>query len=183
MKSLQVVSFIPRPRHNSCRNGMCGNVWFLHGYLDISYVSWDKSKNLCPCGNCTFPSEVHHRNLGSCLVLPRPWWCTSMRNVNTLHRHGFLQYLLTAAPHADRWTHASVNLKHVDGSIMPVGWRWTSNMEKWCQMARRYGDVDQLETAIRLLRPQSVLVKAVVAASASTLTFDSNLDKIVWQMI
>ena len=57
--------FIPWSRHNSCRKRVCGNVWFPHGCLDVSYRSWDKSKNPWPCGNCTFPNLMHHQNLES----------------------------------------------------------------------------------------------------------------------
>ena len=31
----------------------------------LSYTSWDKSKNPCPCGNHIFPNLVHHQNLDS----------------------------------------------------------------------------------------------------------------------
>ena len=40
-------------------------MWFLHGCLDVSYRSWHKSKNPCPCGNHTFLNLVHHQNLES----------------------------------------------------------------------------------------------------------------------
>ena len=32
-----LINFIPQPRHNSCRKGVCGKVQFLHGYFDVSY--------------------------------------------------------------------------------------------------------------------------------------------------
>ncbi len=60
--------FIPRPRQTSCRKGVCRNA-FLHGCLDASYRSWDKSKNSGLCENHTFP-----------------------------HRHGFLLYLYIYYP-------------------------------------------------------------------------------------
>ena len=41
------------PKHNSCRKWVCRNVQLLHGCLDVSYRSWDKSKNACPCRNRT----------------------------------------------------------------------------------------------------------------------------------
>ena len=59
-----VKDFIPWPRHNSCRKGVFGNVSSSHGCLDVSYRSWDKSKNSCPCRTRTFPNEVHHQTLG-----------------------------------------------------------------------------------------------------------------------
>ena len=74
---------IPWPRHNSCRKEVCGNVWLPHGCLDVSYRSWDKSKNPYLCINCTFPNLVHHHLEGTVwgLALPRPYWCTSLGNV------------------------------------------------------------------------------------------------------
>ncbi len=57
--------FIPWLRHNPCWKGVCGNVWFPNGCLDVSYRSQDKSKNPCQCGNCTFSNLVHHQNLES----------------------------------------------------------------------------------------------------------------------
>ena len=58
------------------KKGVCGNVWFPHGCLDVSYRSWDKSKNPCLCGTHTFPSSVHHQNLKSTQTaasyFPRP---------------------------------------------------------------------------------------------------------------
>ena len=45
-----------------CRNEMCGNVRFLHGWLVDGfsnvwrYSSWDKSKNSCLCRDRTFPN-------------------------------------------------------------------------------------------------------------------------------
>ncbi len=61
----QYWHFIPWPRHNSCRKGVCGNVWFLHGCCDVSYRSCDKNNNPRPCGNHTFSNSVHHQNLES----------------------------------------------------------------------------------------------------------------------
>ena len=58
-----LVTFIPWPRHNSCRKGVCGNAQFLHGRLSVSHRSWDKSKNPCLCGKHTFPNLVQHQNL------------------------------------------------------------------------------------------------------------------------
>ena len=63
LRNFDFCNIIPWPRNNSCEKRVCGNVWFPHGCLDVSYGSWDKSKNPCPCANHTFPSEVHHRNL------------------------------------------------------------------------------------------------------------------------
>ena len=59
------ILIIPRPRHNSCRKGVCRNASFPNGCLHVSYGSWDKSKNTCPCENCTFPNSVHRQNLES----------------------------------------------------------------------------------------------------------------------
>ena len=56
---------IPWPRHNSRRKGMCGNVQFPQGCLDVSYKSWDKSKNPCRCTIHTFLYSVHHHGLES----------------------------------------------------------------------------------------------------------------------
>ncbi len=42
---------------------VCGNAQFLHGCFDVSYRSWDYSKNPCTCGNRTLPKQVHHRGL------------------------------------------------------------------------------------------------------------------------
>ena len=58
-------TFIPWWRHNSFWKGVCGNVQFLHGCIDVSYRSWDKSKNPCLCRNPIFPNVVHHQNLES----------------------------------------------------------------------------------------------------------------------
>ena len=61
------LAFIPWPRHNSCRKGVCGNVWFLYGWLDVcnhlNHRSWDKSKN--PCESQTFANPIHHHYLES----------------------------------------------------------------------------------------------------------------------
>ncbi len=65
MHLLYRLFFISWPRHNSCRKGVCRNVQFPHGCLDVSYRSRDESKNPCPCRNCTFPNSVHHQNLES----------------------------------------------------------------------------------------------------------------------
>ncbi len=61
----KVLAFIPWPRHNSCRKGVCRKARFLHGCFDVTYRSWDKSMNLCLWRNCTFPNKVHHQNLKS----------------------------------------------------------------------------------------------------------------------
>ena len=64
----------------TCRKGVCGKVQFLHGCLDVSYTSWDRSKNSCLCGNCTFLKEVPHQNLestqsaASCFPRPNVHW-------------------------------------------------------------------------------------------------------------
>ena len=42
-----------------------GKCAILHGCLNGSYRSWDKSKNPCPCGNSTFPNSVYYLNLES----------------------------------------------------------------------------------------------------------------------
>ena len=67
---------IPWPRHNLCRKGACGNVWFLHGCFDVFHRSWDKGRNPCLCRNHTFPNLVHHQNLESirpvALCFPAP---------------------------------------------------------------------------------------------------------------
>ena len=47
------------------QKGVCGNAWFPHGCLDVSYMSWDKSENPCLCGNHTFLNLVHHYHLES----------------------------------------------------------------------------------------------------------------------
>ena len=66
----------PMIKTQSMQKRVCGNVWFPYGCLDVSYMSWDKSKKPCPCGNNTFPNEVHHQNLEStqlaALYFPRP---------------------------------------------------------------------------------------------------------------
>ncbi len=49
----------------TCRKGVCRNVQFPHGCLDVSYRSWNKSNKPCPCRDCTFPNLVHHQNLES----------------------------------------------------------------------------------------------------------------------
>ena len=56
---------IPWPRYNSCRKGVCGNVQFPHGCLDVSYRPWDRSKNPCLYINHTFRNSMHHQNLES----------------------------------------------------------------------------------------------------------------------
>ena len=71
-------------KNNPYRNGVCENVWILHGCLDVSYRSWDKTKNPWRCWNCTFPNSVHHQNhavtwpVTSCLPGPddAPQWET-----------------------------------------------------------------------------------------------------------
>ena len=76
-------SIIPWPKHISCRKGVCRNVWFLHGCLDVSYCyrSWDKTASSEP-----------GKHLACGLMLPRPWWYTTLGNVQYLHGYGFLLY-------------------------------------------------------------------------------------------
>ena len=57
--------FIPWPRHNSCRKGVCGNAWFPHNCLAVFYRSGHKIMNPCLCRNRTCPNLVHHQNLES----------------------------------------------------------------------------------------------------------------------
>ena len=61
----QKKTFIPWPRHDSYRKGVCENVQFPHCCLDVSYRSWDESKNTCPCRNHRFPNLVHYQILES----------------------------------------------------------------------------------------------------------------------
>ena len=49
----------------NCIKKLCGNAQFLHGCLNVSYRSWDKSTNPCSCTNRTFPNSVHHQILES----------------------------------------------------------------------------------------------------------------------
>ena len=60
-----VTTIIQWPRRNSCRKEVCGHVWFLYGCLNVSYRSWDTSKNPCLWGDRTFPNKVQHQGLGS----------------------------------------------------------------------------------------------------------------------
>ena len=82
--------FIPQPRHSSCRKRVCGNVCFLHGWLDVfthlHHRLWDESKN--PLGASSAPRM--HSACG--LVLSRLWWPTSLGNVWFPHRYQFLIY-------------------------------------------------------------------------------------------
>ena len=43
--------------------GVCRSMQFPHGCLDVPPMSWDKSKNPCPCRNHTFSNSVHQENL------------------------------------------------------------------------------------------------------------------------
>ena len=61
-KNEQDRPFIPCLRHNSCRKRVC-RMLFPHGCFDVSYTSWNKSKNPGLCRNCTFPNSMHHQNL------------------------------------------------------------------------------------------------------------------------
>ena len=72
-------SFISWSKHNSYRKVVCGYVWFLHDCLDVSYMSWDISKNQSPCGNHTTQlsaSSEPWKHSACGLMLPKPWRCT-----------------------------------------------------------------------------------------------------------
>ena len=68
------LGFIPWPRPNSCRKGVCRNARFLHGCFDVSYRSWNASSDPGKHSACS-------------LMLRRPWRCTLLRNVRFLHGH------------------------------------------------------------------------------------------------
>ena len=50
-------------------------------------------------------SSAHGKHSACDLILPRPWWCTSLGNVRFLHWHGFLlHYLMTIVRiSVERW--------------------------------------------------------------------------------
>ncbi len=75
---------------------VCRNVQFLHGCLDVSYRSWDKSKNSYPYGNHKIPNSVHHQNLESTQpadsCFPVPDNAPQLGYARFHLRHGFLLY-------------------------------------------------------------------------------------------
>ena len=113
--NVSIISiFIPRPRHNSCRKGVCRKVWFPHGCSHVSYRSWDKSRNLCPCRNRTFPNSVHNQNqehtrpVASCFPGPDDAPCWEMSNF--LHGHGSLLCFLVVHEINLQWKLATWHL-------------------------------------------------------------------------
>ena len=67
------ILYHPRPRHNTCKNGACGNIRFLHGWPDTEFLNiWCLLiKNVgCLVRNYAISQQVLILAIRCCCV----WW-------------------------------------------------------------------------------------------------------------